>query len=886
MTIAPKPLVLERHRYGVAEKTEMQHRMQAVSITKNITGIEDIQLNMLGTFTEAMTEFAPGDFAVLRDARGKAWSWGRVSLVRSTTKRDPRGALTSAPYSVAVQGWFDFLGRTKMHVFETQSRPSEGTMFSIIEWSQICATLNGLHKTSAGAMLQYMVRQLLRIKLPESLGGGWLYDNIPVVHDATTAALYAPEFSDIEPVNYGDLMPTMTLTAFEQRSTDIGSLLASMFVPEPMLIEMFPYLSPLGATAVPFGGTPAQTGTSGVSGPAAPVPGSDALSNILGARPVIVYRMKPFRANPLYSAAVSKIAYSDEDPEYGLFSEHASVYSTARKSSLMAARIAARNATTKALLEQKYFSQITMNPETIVPLPYHFVTSITRQRSDADRVNASSINAVPPDASSSVSIGAFEPAALPITQKDQIEKHGLRLRIPTWPMYAPSGAVTLAADLVSYYRSVAAQVMQFYETGHLYETGTMSLHFTHAMVLTENAAAKAAGLKDVQPGAAPQVPEIEPGRWFRTPWEAPLGDLGLPPDVRAKLTTATGSPEYFGYINAVSHTIQRLSNGSLTAQTNLNFQRGHFAEMWEVLNGTVVPLGEMNQVPLQGTTFPPPPAGSITYTQYTPVNGRIPQAPKPSVNAHNHIIMNGRAIPFTPPSGVTMLNYAHPDVWHLTSPSRNSQALPVYEIVVHETAGAIVNKTHKDVTAYFSRTDINLGTHFIINRDGTITQHSDALSGIVYHAGELHNPYSIGIEIMNPVDLTSLAPPGATILKPVEWTNSHEYVVPSPLQLESLHTLIAWLQSRILTIGSKWLGHDAATDSMSMSRIWKVPGKELIPAQPGIWAHAYFDHSDAAFPVLYSFLRAKRGMLPPVAYAYALRVCQANSGRRPKLTLI
>jgi ribosomal protein S24E len=75
MTIAPKPLVLERHRYGVAEKTEMQHRMQAVSITKNITGIEDIQLNMLGTFTEAMTEFAPGDFAVLRDARGKAWSW-------------------------------------------------------------------------------------------------------------------------------------------------------------------------------------------------------------------------------------------------------------------------------------------------------------------------------------------------------------------------------------------------------------------------------------------------------------------------------------------------------------------------------------------------------------------------------------------------------------------------------------------------------------------------------------------------------------------------------------------------------------------------------------------------------------------------------------------
>jgi hypothetical protein len=741
-----------------------------------------------------------------------------------------------------------------------------------------------MHKLSAGAMLQYMVSQLLRIKLPESLGGGWLYENIPVVHDAATAALYAPEFLDIEPVDYGTLMPTVTLTAFDQRSSDIGSLLANMFVPEPMLIEMFPYLSPLGATAVPFGGTPAQMGTSGVSGPSAPLPGGDTLSNILRARPVIVYRMKPFRTNPLHTAAVAKVAYNDENPEYGLFSDHASVYSPLMKARLTAARIDAQKATTKFLLEDKHFSKITLNPETIVPLPYHFITSVTRQRSDADRVNASSINAVPPDANSAVSIGAFEPAALPITQKDQIEKHGLRMRMPTWPLYAPSGAsASPPQDMISYYRSVAAQVMQFYETGHLYETGTMSLHFTHAVTLSEDTAALAAGVNAL-PNAASQVPNIEPGRWFRTPWYANIGEIGLPPDVKAKLTTQTGSPEYLGYIHAVSHTIQRLSNGSLTAQTNLNFQRGHFAEMWDVLNNVVVPVGDMTQVVTQGSTYATPPAGSITNTTFTPVNGRIPEAPKPKVFDTNQIILGGVGYSFIPPNGGYMHNYAKSDVWHLTCPTRK---LPIFEIVVHETEGAIKGKDHTDVMSYFTRADINLGVHFVIDRYGLITQHADVLTEMPYHAGKIHNPYSVGIEIMNPVGEVSLAPPGATILQNVEWTNSNKYVVPSPLQLESFHALVTWLTSNSrLLIPSTWIGHNAVKNTMRMSRVWKVPGQVLEPARAGIWAHAYFDHSDAAFPVLYSFLRTKRGMPPDVAYAYAIRVCQASSTRTVSLSLI
>jgi hypothetical protein len=887
--LSNKPFGLERHRYGVTEKVELQHRMQAVTINKNLAGVEDVQLNMLGTFNEAMTEFAPGDFAVLRDARGAAWSWGRVSLVRSTTKREPRGVLTNSPYSVAVQGWFDFLSRTRLHVFETQTRPSEGTLFSIIEWHAIMAQLNSMHKSSAGMMLQYMLQQLLRIRLPESLGGGWLYEQVPLVHDAATAALYAPEFADIEPVDYGDLMPNITLNAFNNRSTDIGSFLTNMFVPEPMLIELFPYLSYAGARAVPGVGSPVVSGPAGTAAiPAGSLPatGSDALSNILGARPVIVYRVKPFRVNPLYSAAVSKISYTDENPEYGLFSEHASVYSQPLKATLQAARIAARNATTKQLVDQNYFKQVTFNPETIVPLPYHYITSVTRQRSDADRVNASSINAGPPDTSSQISVGAFEPYGLPITQKDQIEKHGLRLRLPTWPFYAPNA--TPPQDLIAFYRAVAAQVMQFYQTGHLYETGTMTAHFTHAVVLKDPPPAHASWQPITRlPDATEQVPGIEPGRWFRTPY---FGGLDLPMTPPASPAPAgtppgvpTGAPEYFGYINAVAHTIQRLENGLLTAQTNINFQRGHFAEMWEVLNGVVVPMDEATPIPLQGSTYPQPPSGSITRTTFTPVNGRIPEGSKTSVNSKNHIIMAGVAYPFTPPSGV-MYNYAKPDVWHLKC---STKKLPVFEIVVHETEGSIVGKTHKDVIAWFTRADINLGAHFIIDRAGNITQHADVSTEITNHAGEIHNPYSVGIEIMNPVGKASLAPPGATILQGLEWTNGGQYVVPSPPQLEALHALISWLvaSSRTL-IPNEWIGYNGFNNTMSMSRIWKVPGRELEPARPGIWAHAYFEHSDAAFPVLYSFLRAKRGMTPAAAYAFALRVCQADKSRRPSLSLI
>jgi hypothetical protein len=63
--------------------------------------------------------------------------------------------------------------------------------------------------------------------------------------------------------------------------------------------------------------------------------------------------------------------------------------------------------------------------------------------------------------------------------------------------------------------------------------------------------------------------------------------------------SANYSNEYFGYINSVTHNVQRLPSGILSGSTQLSFSRGHFADMWDVLHGVNVPLTEIDK-PLNG----------------------------------------------------------------------------------------------------------------------------------------------------------------------------------------------------------------------------------------------------------------------------------------------
>jgi hypothetical protein len=570
--MSSKPLKLQRYRYGTGPNlavVDLEDSMQSVSVAKDISGKEDIQLAMVGSFEEPHTTFTPGDFVVLRDQLDRAWSWGRVSVVRSQLKRDIAGPLTHSTYAVMVQGWYDFLSRSKLHVLTTSGRASVGTMFNRLDWANIAKDLYQMYGQPAGAMLQYMLTKLLRIRLPESMGGGWFADEIPVVYDKATADKYAPEFSDIEPIDFGPLMPQLTTGFLNTRSSDVGSIVASMFLFETSVVELVPYLSTESKEITKLGG-------------------------ILGAQPVLVYRIKPFRMDPLYSAAVSKIHYSPEEVEKGYLDRQLALYDNQTKNDLLKARADARNATTQKLFDDKMFSQITFNPEPNVmpPLPFEYITSVSRQRSDGERMNASTISAIPSQIGTA-GVTDVDYLALPVAIDNQIEEHGLRLRIARWNLYPENGVSSVGAGpngtpIEIYYRAVAAQVMQFYKSAHLYETGSITMHFTHTLYAVESAQRK---MSTYDKAAL----DLEPGRWFRTSFQG-MDDI-----------TAAPSDEYYGYITAVSHSIQRMATGFLVANTQINFQRGHFAEMWELLNGVNVPLGEIDRPKTTGGV-----AGAVT----------------------------------------------------------------------------------------------------------------------------------------------------------------------------------------------------------------------------------------------------------------------------------
>jgi hypothetical protein len=122
--------------------------------------------------------------------------------------------------------------------------------------------------------------------------------------------------------------------------------------------------------------------------------------------------------------------------------------------------------------------------------------------------------------------------------------------------------------------------MQFYKNAHLYETGSINMHFTHTLYAVQSQTRQ---MSTYDKSAL----DLEPGRWFRTSFQG-MDDV-----------TASPADEYFGYITAVSHNIQRLPTGALTANTQLQFQRGHFAEMWDLLNDVTVPLGDIDRPPSQ-----------------------------------------------------------------------------------------------------------------------------------------------------------------------------------------------------------------------------------------------------------------------------------------------
>lgn len=127
-----------------------------------------------------------------------------------------------------------------------------------------------------------------------------------------------------------------------------------------------------------------------------------------------------------------------------------------------------------------------------------------------------------------------------------------------------------------------------------------------------------------------------------------------------------------------------------------------------------------------------------------------------------------------------------------------------------------------------------LGTHFIIDNDGTVIQLLDPIESVAEHArGKLpngtwtgFNDKSIGIDISNAVDVSKQA--SYKIARPVVEESiqgeKKSFLGPYPGQIEACLHLIRVLREEISSIGS-----DSSTEMNYLGT--------LNSSTPGVWAH-------------------------------------------------
>lgn len=188
---------------------------------------------------------------------------------------------------------------------------------------------------------------------------------------------------------------------------------------------------------------------------------------------------------------------------------------------------------------------------------------------------------------------------------------------------------------------------------------------------------------------------------------------------------------------------------------------------------------------------------------------------------------------------------------------------PASQIVIHESVSPSRERTISDLRGK------GLDVHYIVERDGSVTQHvPDNLAAA--HAGNEHNDPSIAIEYVNryyvpgdPNIQKALVASGSRIIN-AKWAHKGAYVVPPQVQLEAGYRLTKLIISRNRTIPKTFPG--------TAGGVFKW-GRIAQHHVPGIMAHARWDHSDGAFPEHYTWLRF-RGYSPIDAYVRTLDAAQ------------
>jgi hypothetical protein len=537
----------------------------------------------------------PGDWIILRDESGRAVFFGRVVTVDDSISMSGSTAVSSLTFTAV--SWLDSLDLSEAFAPDGALDQTIGTLFTKQDWAS--TTLSFFQSYvfgQVGEALQILWRNLARVRLPKSLTGKYLGDLIPVVYDNDTRNAWAPDMV-VESLPVAGALPTqLSFLAVKSRVYD---LLRGLFVPEPGLIELFPHLAPAipDFTQEQYSARPAMTvpvtpefldateqgksnkRPSSIFYPKPEDVWSDMfeLERILGVRPVIIYRVRPWRSRPL-SESVYAEPEADNAPEKEL------------ESSKSQAKLLLKDTFNMVTWDKKYFTKI----------PYDFVTSISRSRSLSEQATCTTINLVLSQ------LEALAAAGLPVKNKREILNKGLRTIQTTWPFIIRPKEDAKLSSFIAYMRTIAAQVMSFYAKGHQLGSGSVECTFS-----SKDGVGSRFFLVNAVGGKPFSVYYNKDGSDFYGLAETTNGELDGPDAV-----------EFSAYCEAVSRSISVIGS-SVVSRTSISFSRGLYGHEESRFRESIIsipdaPSATSNQTPTSGGS---PPGGRAAGPAADPIDG-------------------------------------------------------------------------------------------------------------------------------------------------------------------------------------------------------------------------------------------------------------------------
>lgn len=500
-------------------------------------------------FGEINTFVHPGDWVIFYDPMGVAYTFDYVQTVDYGLDQDPDTGTIFCSCRVVAQNWMNLLGKTEIYVPVGEVHPTteRGTVMSLGRWAKLNIKEAGDYMAgNIGQSLQRFHSNVAKVRLPASMGGGYLGDEIPVVYDEATANMYA-QTRTIDPVGVGGGLPNNLSFNFYQ--SKVSEMYGRLFNPEPLLIEMYPSLEPR------------ESGTAPLSG----------LANILNARPVLIYTLAPFRAEPLGKAIfvyndfkANQLAVNDIRTMFSAIGTGKDPVGALESSARADPRVRA-NAAVQEYVLQNLFTKVTWDPSKAIDIGERAWRGLSLRYSDDDRVNVGTIGL---SASPGSGIEAASLAGLPIMNGDSVENHGARLAKPAWSFTIPKGTqpnqpsngkawwaprtAPTTSDIgqwIAYLRSIAAQIIQFHGNGHKFASGQFSA--TAFDVIVEH---KPVGGNPIRGRRV----AVNCGNMIRIP-----------------IRDESGINDLIGYAETVTHTISiDPDKGTISWAATVNYSRG------------------------------------------------------------------------------------------------------------------------------------------------------------------------------------------------------------------------------------------------------------------------------------------------------------------------